>query len=325
MSDVLIRDVTMRDGLQDCAPIPTEAKLAIYAALRAARVPELELTSFARPDRVPAMADAEQVAAATADDGIVRWGLVLNRRGAERALAAGMRHLQFVYSVSQAHNLENTGLTVAQSQAQLADVAALALEAGARIEVTLATAFGCPFDGPVDPEAVRRAAAAARETGVTGIGLADTIGTAVPTEVGRLFRAVVADHPDLPVGSAPARHPRPGHRQRARGPRSRRRAPGRQRRRARRLPVRPRCVGQPRPGGSGARADQYGHQHRGRCRRAHRRRRTCLRASRSLGRQPRRRRRAALRPPRHSLTPVAIAGGVLGPTDIGRRGPGLLA
>jgi hydroxymethylglutaryl-CoA lyase len=169
--------------------------------LRAAGVPELELTSFARPDRVPAMADAEQVAAATADDGIVRWGLVLNRRGAERALAAGMRHLQFVYSVSQAHNLENTGLTVAQSQAQLADVAALALAAGARIEVTLATAFGCPFDGPVDPDAVRRAAASARETGVTGIGLADTIGTAVPTEVGRLFRSVVADHPDLPVGA----------------------------------------------------------------------------------------------------------------------------
>jgi len=83
-ASVLIRDVSLRDGLQDEAPISTEAKIAIAEALVAAGVRELELTSFVRPDRVPAMADAEALSAATKHLDVVRWGLVLNRRGAER-------------------------------------------------------------------------------------------------------------------------------------------------------------------------------------------------------------------------------------------------
>src|SRR5436305_11939924 len=105
---IVIRDVTLRDGLQDEDPISTDAKLTLYDALVAAGLAELELTSFVRPDRVPALADAEAMVRATdGAGGPVRWGLVLNRRGAERALAAGLRHLQFVFSVSEAHNQAN--------------------------------------------------------------------------------------------------------------------------------------------------------------------------------------------------------------------------
>jgi hydroxymethylglutaryl-CoA lyase len=90
---VTVRDVSLRDGLQDEAPVATEVKLKLFEALVGAGVSEVELTSFVRPDRVPALADAEALVAATEAAGVTRWGLVLNVRGAERALAAGLRHL----------------------------------------------------------------------------------------------------------------------------------------------------------------------------------------------------------------------------------------
>ncbi|MGH8922509.1 MAG: hydroxymethylglutaryl-CoA lyase [Actinomycetes bacterium] len=185
---VLLRDVSLRDGLQDEAPIPTAAKLAIYGQLVQAGIRELELTSFVRPDRVPAMADAEAMAAATADSevdprGPVRWGLVLNLRGAQRALAAGLRHLQYVVSVSEEHNLANAGRSVDASLAALGQITELAARSDATVEVTLSTSFGCPYAGPVGMGQVIDVAEKALSVGVGALSLADTIGTAVPTEV----------------------------------------------------------------------------------------------------------------------------------------------
>ena len=93
---VVLRDVTLRDGLQDEVPLATATKVALCEAIVAAGVTELEVGSFVRADRVPAMADTEALCAATASVPAVRWGLVLNERGAERALEAGIRHLQYV-------------------------------------------------------------------------------------------------------------------------------------------------------------------------------------------------------------------------------------
>ena len=204
---MILRDVTLRDGLQDEATVPTEGKLALFEALVAAGVAEMELTSFVRADRVPAMADAEQLCQATAPvDGQAlagprRWGLVLNLRGAQRALDAGLRHLQFVVSISERHHRENAGMEVAASLEVLSEIVALGRRSeDAVVEVTLATAFGCPFEGPVPPAAVMAAAEAALAAGVSGIGLADTIGTAVPTEVAALVRSVVSLAPGTPVG-----------------------------------------------------------------------------------------------------------------------------
>ena len=197
---VVLRDVTLRDGLQDEAPVATAAKLELFEALLAAGIRDLELTSFVRPDRVPAMADAEEMVAATEGhaDLVTRWGLVLNERGAQRAVAAGLRHLQWVISVSEAHQRENAGQSVADGLAGLRRVVELARAQDAQVELTLATAFGCPFDGPVDPGAVTEVAAAAADAGVSGLGLADTIGTAVPTEIGPLVARIAAL--GLPVG-----------------------------------------------------------------------------------------------------------------------------
>jgi hydroxymethylglutaryl-CoA lyase len=198
---VLLRDVTLRDGLQDEDPIPTEAKLALFEALVSAGIRDLELTSFVRADRVPAMADADELCGATAGvDEVTRWGLVLNRKGAERALASGLRHLQYVVSVSEPHHKENAGQDVVASMAFTADLVELAAASDAVVELTLATSFGCPFAGPVDPDDVVRLAEQALAAGVKGIGLADTIGTAVPTEVSALVRRV-AGLSDRPVGA----------------------------------------------------------------------------------------------------------------------------
>jgi hydroxymethylglutaryl-CoA lyase len=197
---LVLRDVTLRDGLQDEDPIPTADKLALFEALVAAGLRDLELTSFVRPDRVPAMADAEELVAATAGQAgsVTRWGLVLNERGARRALAAGLRHLQAVISVSEAHQQENAGQSVAAGLDGLRAMVALATAEGAVVELTLATAFGCPYAGPVPAADVLRVAEAAVEAGVSALGLADTIGTAIPTEVGPLVTAVAGL--GVPVG-----------------------------------------------------------------------------------------------------------------------------
>ena len=197
---VTLRDVTLRDGLQDEQPIPTETKLAVFEALVAAGITDLELTSFVRPDRVPAMADAEALCAATAAHAITRWGLVLNARGADRALAAGIDHLQYVVSVSDTHSAHNSGADAGRAMAGFEAVAALAAGQGAVVELTLATAFGCPFEGRVDPDRVVALARRAVDGGAAGISLADTIGVAVPTEVASLVDAVRSVAGGTPTG-----------------------------------------------------------------------------------------------------------------------------
>jgi hydroxymethylglutaryl-CoA lyase len=200
---VSLRDVSLRDGLQDEAPIPTEVKVALFEALVASGVRDLELTSFVRPDRVPAMADAELVCAATADlaaeTGVTRWGLVLNGRGAQRALAAGLTHLQYVVSVSDTHSRHNAGTATDDALDEFARFAPTAIDAGAVVEMTLATALGCPFEHRVDPQRVVALARRAVDAGASSIGLADTIGVAVPTEVAVLV-GLIRSSVDAPIG-----------------------------------------------------------------------------------------------------------------------------
>lgn len=199
MTRIAIRDVTLRDGLQDEDPIPTATKVAIFEGLVAAGVTDLELTSFVRSDRVPAMADAAELAAATAGSPVTRWALALNARGAERALAAGLTHLQYVISVSPEHSKANAGRSPAEALDGLRSVLDLAGDE-ATVELTAATAFGCPYRGPVGAELVAAVVDPAVEAGVSAVSLADTIGTAIPVEVSAAVGRVRADHPDLPVG-----------------------------------------------------------------------------------------------------------------------------
>ncbi len=200
---VLLRDVSLRDGLQDETPVATDAKVAIFEALVSAGIRDLELTSFVRPDRVPAMADAELLCAATSEmaesAGVTRWGLVLNVRGAERAIAAGLTHLQYVVSVSDTHSRHNAGAGTDEALEQFAAFARSAIDHEAVVEMTLATSMGCPFEHRIDPARVAEVARRAVDAGATSIGLADTIGVAVPTEVAMLVD-VVTNSVDVPIG-----------------------------------------------------------------------------------------------------------------------------
>ena len=199
MTAVRLRDVTLRDGLQDERVVSTDDKLALFEALVRSGVRDLELTSFVRPDRVPAMADAPELASRTAGTDVERWALVLNERGATRALEAGMDRLQFVVSVSDAHSTRNAGRTVEAGLTEMEAIGAT-VPSEARMEVTLATAFGCPYVGPVPAAAVLAAAERALQAGASGISLADTIGTAIPKEVAALVEATAALAGDRPVG-----------------------------------------------------------------------------------------------------------------------------
>ena len=200
---VTVRDVTLRDGLQNEEPLTTEDKLRLLEAILGAGITDLEVGSFVRADRVPAMADTEALVEATASlpASVSLWALVLNARGAERALATGLRHVQFVVSASEEHNRSNAGRSVDESIDELTRVMDRTGAEQAAMEVTVATAFGCPYAGPVDEDLVLRLVERLHGLGQRRVSLADTIGTAVPMEVSSLFRRAAAIDPELVLGA----------------------------------------------------------------------------------------------------------------------------
>ena len=194
-------EVGPRDGLQNEALLVSTAdKVELIRRAIAAGVRRIEVASFVNPSKVPQMADAEAVVAALGKPaGVTRIGLVLNQRGAERALAAGVDQLGAVAVASDEFGVRNQGQNSAESVAEAARIIALANEAGVSAQVTIAAAFGCPFSGAVDPAHVVRMAKALAQAGPAEIALADTIGVAVPAEVTALVTAVRAAIAPLPV------------------------------------------------------------------------------------------------------------------------------
>ena len=197
---VAIVEVSPRDGLQDESVIvSTEAKVSLIEQALDAGVERVEAVSFARPDRVPTMADAEAVlAGVTRRPGTRLSGLVLNERGLERALAAGVDEINVVVLVSETFSQRNQGMGVEEALQMWSRVAAGAARAGVGATVTLSAAFGCPYEGWVDPARVRELGRRVAGDGPIEIALADTIGCAVPPEVDALVRGVAADT-GLPV------------------------------------------------------------------------------------------------------------------------------
>lgn len=197
---VEVVEVGLRDGLQDEDRIvPVDEKLALIDALIGAGVRRLEVASFVNPERVPQMADAEELLAALGrPEGVTRIGLVLNERGLDRAVAAGIDEINVVVIVTETFSQRNQGMGVDAALTMWERVAAGAREAGIRVGVTLSAAFGCPFEGRVDPALVAAVADRVAQAGPAEISLADTIGAAVPTDVSPLVRSVI-DRTGLPV------------------------------------------------------------------------------------------------------------------------------
>lgn len=203
---VTIREVCLRDGLQIERPIPLAAKLALLEAVLATGVREVEVTAFVSPSKVPALADAAALAAELPrmrqQYGEVEFSaLVAGPGGAVRAVAAGMTSLEYVVSAADGHSRANVGRGTAESTDLIADVTRIAHDGGATIEVIVATAWDCPFDGPTDPARVRDVVTAAVELGADRVAVADTIGTTTPRRVTTLLDVLRPVLGDVPVGA----------------------------------------------------------------------------------------------------------------------------
>ncbi len=194
---VTIVDVTARDGLQDADhTITTEQKLQLVRDLIDAGVRHIEATSFVHPRWVPQLADADQLVTKLPEhEGVTYSVLVPNMRGYERARAVGSTEIALVVSASESHNKANLNRSIAETLAQLAEVAAQAKADGIAVRGAISTSFGCPFEGKVAPEAVERVAKAYVEMGVQQIALADTIGVGNPKQVFELFRLIKLETP----------------------------------------------------------------------------------------------------------------------------------
>jgi len=192
--NLIICDVGPRDGLQnEDTTLAPAVRAELCDRLAAAGVPRVEAVSFVNPKRVPQMAGAEEVMAAIdRREGTIYAGLVLNERGYERALAAGVDEVHYAFPVTDEFARRNQNTTV-EGALETSDILVnRAANDFIRITVTLSVAFGCPFEGAVDPDRVLEIARRVAATGPDEIVLADTIGVGVPSQVETLVGGVAA-------------------------------------------------------------------------------------------------------------------------------------
>ncbi len=182
---VQIVEVGPRDGFQiEPVLIPTEQKIKIIDKLSETGLQRIEATSFVHPKAIPQLADASEVMAGiTRKEGVTYTALVPNVKGVERALQAGVREINLVVSASESHNKNNVNMSVAESLSVFREAARIALDNGMRVTGSIATAFGCPFEGWVLPQKVEEIAQEYLTMGVREVSLADTTGMAAPSQV----------------------------------------------------------------------------------------------------------------------------------------------
>jgi hydroxymethylglutaryl-CoA lyase len=194
MTQVTIVEVGPRDGLQnESARIATADKVGFVERLAAAGLPVVEASSFVRPDRVPQLADARALFAALGRRPGTRYtALVPNLTGLREAQAAGVTEVAIFAAASETFSHNNTNRSIAQSLVAFAEVCGAAREAGIRVRGYVSTAFGCPFEGAVDPARVATLSRQLVDLGVVEVAVSDTIGIAHPGQVPRVVEAVAA-------------------------------------------------------------------------------------------------------------------------------------
>ncbi len=187
-----IVDVGPRDGLQnEDETLSPEVRAELCEKLAAAGIPRVEAASFVNPKRVPQMAGAEEVMATIQrSPGTIYAGLVLNERGYERAIEAGVDEIRYAFPVTETFAKRNQNTTVADATQLAARLVERARLDGVRVSITLSAAFGDPFEGRVEPGHVLWIAGSVAASGPDEIVLADTIGVGVPSQVRKLVEGV---------------------------------------------------------------------------------------------------------------------------------------
>ena len=196
---VAIHEVAPRDGLQiEPVFVPTDRKVAWIDRLSETGVAKVEITSFVSPKHVPALADGEEVARRIRRrPGTLYAALIPNARGAERAAATGLDEINVVISASETHNRANLRMERAASFRALAEIRSALAGTGIALTSSVATAFGCPFEGRQESTKVLDHVARLLDEGCAAVTLADTTGMANPGQVGDLVTETLARHPGL--------------------------------------------------------------------------------------------------------------------------------
>ena len=201
MNKVSILEVGPRDGLQsEPAIIPTEIKKEFIVRTVDAGIKKIEVTSFVHPKKVPQMADAEKLVESLPDyDDVSYIGLIMNQKGFERAKNCGIQEVGMVIVSTDTYNMRNQGVTTQQSIDNWLEIASEAQSAGIKTNVVIACAFGCPYEGEVDPEKIVEIAEKALQGSPDILGLADSVGVAVPNQVKNVFSLIKELNPDIPL------------------------------------------------------------------------------------------------------------------------------
>jgi len=198
---ITIEEQGPRDGFQsERKVVPTERKLEIIDALADAGVTRIQVCSFVHPTRVPQMADAEAVCRGLRRrPGVVYSGLVLNLKGVERAVAAGLEHVAASISASDTHSRKNTGMSLGEAQGRYAEMVRTAKDAGLTVRGGLQCAFGCRFEGRIDRDAVLDLVKRHLDLEIDELALADSTGMADPRSMAELMGPVLDLAGDRPV------------------------------------------------------------------------------------------------------------------------------
>lgn len=198
---ITIVEVGPRDGLQSEPEIlPTDSKVTFVEKAIDAGIRRLEVASFVHPKLVPQMADAEALIEKLPQrDDVSYIGLIMNERGLDRALTTKIHEIGMVVVASDTYNRKNQGVSTDESVAAWRSIGAKSKSAGLRANVMISSAFGCPYEGEVKVEHVVELAKQVVEAGPAELGIADSIGVAVPDQVAELLGRVKEVIGDIPL------------------------------------------------------------------------------------------------------------------------------
>lgn len=188
-SRVRIVEVGPRDGLQnEKLVLPPAARIELIDKLSASGLQSIEIGSFVRADKIPALAETESVAAGIKRyPGVSYSALVPNAKGLQRALEAGLGEIAIFMSATEAHSQSNTNRSIAEALSSYPELVGQALEQGLKVRAYLSTVFGCPYEGAVAPAQVRPLVEALLQMGVYEVSLGDTIGISNPLAVQQML------------------------------------------------------------------------------------------------------------------------------------------
>ena len=191
--DIIIEEQGLRDGLQTLTNIfPVELKLRWIEKLVNAGVKRIQVASFVHPKLVPQMADAEQLFLQLPDyEGVIISALVLNKKGVERAINVGVKHLAVSLSASNTHSLKNSGMNIEQAKVSFKGMITLANENKIAVRGGIQCAFGCRFEGKIDENIVLDLVKYYLDLGLNEIALADSTGMANPKQLKELMQKIV--------------------------------------------------------------------------------------------------------------------------------------